>query len=115
MMRLNQRAFLLNRAGQVFFQPVEFDLELADLLVELSLQVFSGSLARGCALRAGGGHGFQGLGAPLTNRIRRNAMFSSEFIAGFTAFDGVERNLGFKFGRVATARGCHCRISFTAV
>jgi hypothetical protein len=35
MHRLNHLAFDVNRAGQLFGEPVEFDLERPDLLVEL--------------------------------------------------------------------------------
>jgi hypothetical protein len=38
--RLNQRPLLLNGQGPLFFQPVEFDLQLANLPVERYLEYF---------------------------------------------------------------------------
>jgi hypothetical protein len=91
----DQRAFGLTRGLQLFFQPVELDFELADLLVELGLQRFVlavVAVAVGCkepwklALE---------MLFPLANLRRMDAVATGEFVDRVVTFEHLEGYPGF--------------------
>jgi Transposase len=84
----------------VFFEPVELNLELADLLIELRSQCLFVLRGPRPARGEGFGQGGEGLLLPLRHQVGVDAVGGSDLIDRALPFDGFERDPGFELSAV---------------
>src|SRR5215470_12757383 len=90
-----------------FFEPVEFDFELADLLVELSLQFLVIEVRFGPISGECGRQRIKKDLLPLSNQIRMNREMSGNFVNGFMTFQSLQSDFGFELCAVALSLRFH--------
>jgi hypothetical protein len=89
------RRFSSRERAQFFFKEIEFDFELTDLLVELTLQFFGGFLfvlsPVGDRKKSGGL--FVQLAFPFGDQVGMDLKFAGYFVGSFTAAQGFKGGL----------------------
>jgi hypothetical protein len=98
--RLDQLSLLISRADQLFFEPVELNFELADLLVEFRFESFFFLGAAFSPGREDIRQTLDGLLFPLRHEIRVTAVVSGDFIDRALPLDRLKCDLYLKGGGV---------------
>jgi hypothetical protein len=78
MLRIDQPLLLLNGKNEMFFEPVQFYFQLADLLIQLRDQILSLLVLFPSAIRKDLWKLFQELLSPLSNLIRMSSNFTGQ-------------------------------------
>jgi hypothetical protein len=97
MIGLDQVSLGINFQVQIFFQPVQLDFELSNLLVQLRLQRLMVQLALFTSRRENlRPFGLEVL-FPLVNLCGMHPKMTDQLVDRFVPFEGFERHSGFEF------------------
>src|SRR4030042_4427029 len=90
------RLFSLTENLRFFFDPVQLDLQLADLLVQLRKKILSLTVVLVSAIRKDSGKLLQELLSPLPDLLRMDPKFTGQLRNRLFPFYGLQRHLGFE-------------------
>jgi Bacterial regulatory proteins, luxR family len=92
-----------------FFEPVEFDFQLADLLVELGLELLRGALRLLASIGEELGQSLAELALPLGDQGRMDPVGGPQLSEGLLLLERFERYLGFELGTIVVSLCRHAR------
>jgi hypothetical protein len=99
--------FFSTGATEIFFEPIQFHLELADLLEKLSFKLLPAFLrflpSVGKKIR----HHLQKMPAPLPDLVGMDVEFARQLGERLLSFGGFERDFGFECGIMLSAHVDH--------
>ena len=93
MLRFDQPLLFFNGEFEIFFQPFQFHLELANLLIKFEQKFFPVSILLPPPVRKETRKFFKKLFSPLTDLIGMNSKFTGKLGKGLLPFDGFQRYL----------------------
>src|SRR5579872_6526658 len=110
-----RRRFSSTEASHFFFQPVQLDLQLPDLLVEVVGERFLLLVLFDPLVREDGGQAFEELTLPLHQQVRMHLGVAGDLVERALALDHFQGQLGLEFRRVTVALCLHRRFPFSQI
>ena len=106
------KRFCSRGKSSFFFEPVEFDFELSDFLIEPSFEFLIVVSLPGKTRGKGIGYSSQSLFLPTHHLIGMNGEERSQFVNGFVAFDSGNGDLRFEVRAIIVSLPGHLESSF---
>src|SRR5215210_2683107 len=94
------RRLLSKEQSSLFFEPVEFDFELANLLVECRFQLLALMIIAAAGVRENLRQSVQSELFPLSHQIGMSLKVGGNLVNGVDPLDGFQCHLGFEVGAV---------------